>query len=103
LNDGGRVLVGVNQFQEPDEPEADILYIGPEAEALQRRRLADVKAGRDEGAVHRALGRVRQDAMLPDVNVMPGLIEAVGAYATVGEIMSALGQVFGTWTERAVV
>ncbi len=103
LNDGGRVLVGVNQFQEPDEPEADILYIGPEAEALQRRRLADVKAGRDEGAVQRALGRVRQDAMLPDVNVMPGLIEAVGAYATVGEIMSALGQVFGTWTERAVV
>jgi methylmalonyl-CoA mutase, N-terminal domain len=103
LNDGRRVLVGVNQFQEPDEPEADILYIGPEAEVQQRRRLADVKAGRDEAAVHRALARVRQDAMLPEVNVMPGLIEAVQAYATAGEIMSALGQVFGTWTERAVV
>ncbi len=103
LNDGRRVLVGVNQFKEPDEPEADILYIGPEAEALQRRRLADVKASRDEGTVHRALARVRQDAALPEVNVMPGLIQAVQAYATVGEIMSALGQVFGTWTERAVV
>jgi methylmalonyl-CoA mutase N-terminal domain/subunit len=103
LNDGRRVLVGVNQFQEPDEPEADILYIGPEAEALQRRRLADVKAGRDEGAVRRALVRVGQDARVSDVNVMPALIEAVQAYATVGEIMGALGQVFGTWTERAVV
>ncbi|HVC69334.1 MAG TPA: methylmalonyl-CoA mutase family protein [Acidimicrobiales bacterium] len=103
LNDGRQVLVGVNQFQEPDEPEADILYIGPEAEALQRRRLADVKANRDEGVVHRVLARVRQDAACPEVNVMPGLIEAVLAYATVGEIMSALGQVFGTWTERAVV
>ena len=103
LNDGRRVLVGVNRFQEPEEPEADILYIGPEAEALQRRRLADVKQRRDEGAVHRALARVRQDATVPDVNVMPGLIDAVRSYATVGEIVSALGQVFGTWTERAVV
>jgi methylmalonyl-CoA mutase, N-terminal domain len=103
LNDGRRVLVGVNQFQEPDEPEADILYIGPEAEALQRRRLAEVKAGRDEGAVHRALVRVGQDARVSDVNVMPALIEAVQSYATIGEIMGALGQVFGTWTERAVV
>jgi methylmalonyl-CoA mutase N-terminal domain/subunit len=103
LNDGRRVLVGVNRFQEPDEPEADILYIGPEAEALQRRRLADVKAARDEGGVQRALARVRQDAGVSEVNVMPALIEAVGAYATVGEIMGALGQVFGTWTERAAV
>jgi methylmalonyl-CoA mutase, N-terminal domain len=103
LNDGRRVLVGVNRFQEYDEPEADILYIGPEAEAEQRRRLAEVKARRDVGAVHRALARVRQEAALPEVNVMPGLIEAVQAYATVGEIVGALGQVFGTWTERAVV
>jgi methylmalonyl-CoA mutase N-terminal domain/subunit len=103
LNDGRRVLVGVNRFQETDEPEADILYIGPEAEALQRRRLAQVKAGRDQGAVERALARVRQDAATPEVNVMPGLIEAVQTYATVGEIVGALGQVFGTWSERAVV
>ncbi|HZU79943.1 MAG TPA: methylmalonyl-CoA mutase family protein [Acidimicrobiales bacterium] len=103
LNDGRRILVGVNRFEETDEPEADILYIGPEAEALQRKRLAEVKAARDDGAVSQALARVRHDAADPATNVMPSLLQAVYAYATVGEIIGALGQVFGTWTERAVV
>jgi methylmalonyl-CoA mutase N-terminal domain/subunit len=103
LNEKRRVVVGVNRFQETDEPEADILYIGPEAEAQQRRRLAEVKAARDEGAVQRALAQVRQDAASPDVNIMPSLVDAVQAYVTIGEIIGALGQVFGTWTERAVV
>ncbi|HTZ10668.1 MAG TPA: methylmalonyl-CoA mutase family protein [Acidimicrobiales bacterium] len=103
VNEGRRVVVGVNRYQEADEPEADILYIGPEAEAEQRRRLAEVKAGRDEGAVARALARVHQDAARPEVNVMPSLLDAVRAYATIGEVIGTLGQVFGTWTERAVV
>jgi len=103
LNNGRRVLVGVNRFEEPDGFDADILYIGPEAEAEQRRRLEAVKARRDDGAVRRALARVQQDAARPDVNVMPGLLEAVRAYATIGEIIGSLGQVFGSWTERAVV
>ena len=95
--------MGVNRFKESEEPEADILYIGPEAEALQRKRLAQVKADRDQAAVERALARVRQDAARSEVNVMPGLLEAVHTYATIGEIVGALAQVFGTWTERAVV
>jgi methylmalonyl-CoA mutase N-terminal domain/subunit len=103
LNEGRRVLVGVNRFQEADEPEADILYVGPEAEILQRRRLSEVKASRDEEAVRRSLARVRQDSACPEVNVMPGLIEAARTYATIGEIVDALAAVFGTWTERAVV
>jgi methylmalonyl-CoA mutase N-terminal domain/subunit len=103
LNDGRRVLVGVNRFAETDEPEADILYIGPEAEADQRRRVAEVKARRDKAAVERALAAVRRDAAQAEVNLMPSLLDAVRAYATVGEVIGALGQVFGTWTERAVV
>ena len=103
LNDGRRVLVGVNRFRETDEPEAEILYIGPEAEVEQRRRLADVKSRRDPATVERALANVRRDAARADVNLMPSLLDAVRAYATIGEVVGALGQVFGTWTERAVV
>jgi methylmalonyl-CoA mutase N-terminal domain/subunit len=103
LNHGQRVVVGVNRFREVDDAEADTLYIGPEAEEVQRKRLEEVKARRDPAAVGRALNRVKTDAASPDVNVMPGLLDAVRAYATLGEIVGALGSVFGTWTEQAVV
>jgi methylmalonyl-CoA mutase N-terminal domain/subunit len=103
LNDGRRVLVGVNRFTEPDEEEPDILYIGPEAEDQQRKRLDEVKRRRDSAAVDGALARVRSDAADPAVNLMPVLLDAVRTYATVGEIVGALGDVFGTWTERPSV
>jgi methylmalonyl-CoA mutase N-terminal domain/subunit len=103
LNDGRRVLVGVNRFSEPDEDEPDILYIGPEAEDQQRKRLDEVKRRRDQAAVDGALARVRADAADPGVNLMPVLLDAVRTYATVGEIVEALGDVFGTWTERPSV
>ncbi len=103
LNSGKRVLVGVNRFTEGDDGNADILYIGPEAEELQRKRLSDVKARRDQAAVDRTLAEVRADAAQPDVNLMPALLRAVQAYATVGEIVRCLGDVFGSWTEKAVI
>ena len=103
LNDGSRVLVGVNRFAEPDEEEPDILYIGPEAEEQQRKRLDEVKRRRDQRAVDAALATVRADAARAEVNLMPALLQAVRSYATVGEIVGALGDVFGTWTERPAV
>jgi methylmalonyl-CoA mutase N-terminal domain/subunit len=104
LNDGRRILVGVNKFSSSEEEdEAEILYIGPEAEHLQRKVLDEVKRTRDDGAVRRSLNRLKKDASDPETNVMPALLETVKAYATVGETISALGEVFGTWTERAVV
>ena len=103
LNDGRRVLVGVNRFTEPDEAEPDILYIGPEAEDQQRKRLDEVKRRRDQRAVDDALAAARADAARSDVNIMPSLLDAVRAYATLGETIGALGDVFGTWTERPAV
>ena len=103
LNDGRRVLVGVNRFAEPDEEEPDILYIGPEAEEQQRKRLDEVKRRRDQRAVDDALAAVRADAALCEVNLMPALLGAVRAYATLGETVGALADVFGTWTERPAV
>ena len=103
LNDGSRVLVGVNRFSGSDEGETDILYIGPEAEELQRKRLGVTKQRRDSQAVEGALATVRADAARPETNLVPALLHAVKAYATIGEIVGALADVFGTWKEPSVV
>ena len=102
LNSGRHVVVGVNGFLEgSDEPPPPILRIGPEVEEEQRRRLDKVKRERDSAAVASALARVRAEAAEPDVNLMPAFIDAVNVYATLGEIVDALADVFGRWVEAA--
>jgi methylmalonyl-CoA mutase, N-terminal domain len=100
LNDGRHVVVGVSGFFEGnDEPPPPILRIGPEVEDEQRRRLEKVKYERDAARVERALARIRHDAADADANVMPALLDASRAYATLGEIVDALASVFGRWIE----
>jgi methylmalonyl-CoA mutase N-terminal domain/subunit len=100
LNSGRHVIVGVNAFLEGnDEPPPPTLRIGPEVEEEQRRRLEKVKYERDRAAVERALARVRTDAADDGANLMPAFIEAARAYATIGETVDALADVFGRWVE----
>ncbi len=101
---GRRVVVGVNAFTEGNEdPAPPTLQIGPEVDEAQRKRLATVRQRRSGAAVDSALARVAADASVADVNLMPAILEAVGAYATVGEIVGALASVFGRWAEDPVV
>jgi methylmalonyl-CoA mutase N-terminal domain/subunit len=100
LNAGKHVIVGVNNFLEGnDEPPPPILKIGPEVEEEQRRRLEKVKHERDDVAVERALARIRTEAADPEINLMPAFIDAANAYATLGETIDALADVFGRWVE----
>ena len=99
VNTGRRVVVGVNRFTESDGEVPPILSIGPEVEELQLKRLAQVRQDRDDQAVHDALARLRADAADPTVNLLPPIVAAVRDYATVGEIMNALADVFGRWDE----
>ncbi len=95
--------VGVNAHVEGNDQEPpEILAIGPEYEDKQRARLAQVRAERPAPAVDAALERVRADAADPAVNLMPAVLDAVRAYATVGEIMGSLASVFGRHREQAV-
>jgi methylmalonyl-CoA mutase N-terminal domain/subunit len=103
LNDGRHLLVGVNVATTGGDQEVEILRIGPEIEEAQLKRLAQVKGDRDSAAVDAALARVRADAADPDVNLMPGLIDAVATQATVGEIVGALADVFGRYREDPVI
>jgi methylmalonyl-CoA mutase N-terminal domain/subunit len=102
LNRGDHVVVGVNAFLEGnDEPPPPTLRIGAEVEDQQLKRLAAVKADRDDAAVTAALARVRTDASEPTTNLMPALLAAADAYATVGEICDTLASVFGRHVEVA--
>jgi methylmalonyl-CoA mutase N-terminal domain/subunit len=102
LNRGDHVVVGVTAFLEGnDEPPPPTLRIGPEVEDQQLKRLAAVKADRDDAAVAAALERVRTDAAEPTTNLMPALLVAADAYATVGEICDTLATVFGRHVEVA--
>ena len=104
LNDGRHVMVGVTDFLEGnDEPPPDTLQISRECEEEQLKRLAAVKADRGVVGVETALARLRADAAEPTVNLVPGILEAVEAYATVGEIMGALADVFGRHREDPVI
>jgi methylmalonyl-CoA mutase N-terminal domain/subunit len=101
---GRRVVVGVNAFTEGnEEPAPPTLQIGPEVDEAQRKRLATVRQRRSQATVDGALARVAADAAVAEVNLMPAILDAVGAYATVGEIVGALSSVFGLWAEDPVV
>jgi methylmalonyl-CoA mutase N-terminal domain/subunit len=103
INSGRRVVVGVNRFTETDDGALDLLRIGPEVEERQLKRLAHVKAERDPAAVRAALDLVAADAGSSDTNLMPSILDAVRAYATVGEIIDSLADVFGRWREDPVI
>jgi methylmalonyl-CoA mutase N-terminal domain/subunit len=103
VNTGRRIVVGSNAFTEGDDLERNILRIGPETEQVQLDRLDEVKRTRNSAAVAEALRRVVNDAREPTANLMPALIGAVKARATEGEIVTALEQVFGTYTEPATL
>lgn len=101
--DGRRIVVGVNRYTEGnDDAQPDLLAITAEDEARQVKRLAEVKADRNRDAVDAALARLEADAHAADANLMPALLDAVHAYATEGEIMDTLAEVFGRYVERPV-
>ena len=101
LNERRRIIVGVNDFVQDDEPETPILKIDPALERKQVERLQATKAGRDSAAVERALAELKQ-AAAGDANLMPPIIEAARAQATEGEMIAAMQEVFGTYTESPV-
>ena len=100
VNEGQRIIVGVNDFTDGDDGEQHLLRIGPEAEEYQRKRLADIKQQRDDAAVAAALTAVTEAAKT-DANLMPFIIDAVKTYATLEEVSMAMEQVFGTYVEKA--
>ncbi|MBM3274223.1 MAG: methylmalonyl-CoA mutase family protein [Candidatus Sericytochromatia bacterium] len=97
-----RIVVGVNRFQLENEPAPDLQSIDPAIERAQVVRLAEIKAGRDGQAVARALAGLEAAARGQD-NLMPPILAAVKAYASVGEICGRLRQIFGKYKPPATL
>jgi methylmalonyl-CoA mutase N-terminal domain/subunit len=97
-----RVIVGVNRYQLEDEPEVEILRIDPALEGKQIQRVQSLRDRRDSAEVDAALQKLKAAAARDDENLMPVLIEASRAYATMGEMCDALRDVWGVWRETPV-
>jgi methylmalonyl-CoA mutase, N-terminal domain len=97
-----RIVVGVGDYVEQEERHIPTLKIGPEVEQEQIARLSDLRKSRDPFKMAGAVEELQEGASCGE-NVMPYLIEAVKAKATLGEICSALKEVFGTYHEPMVL
>jgi methylmalonyl-CoA mutase, N-terminal domain len=101
LNERRRIVVGVNDFVQDDEEAMPILKIDPALEGKQRDRLAATRAARDGAAVESALAELKR-AAAGEANLMPPILAAARTQATEGEMIAAMQEVFGTYTESPV-
>jgi len=91
-----RIIVGVNEFEVDEEPQMDVEEVTAEDQQRQVDSLESVRAERDDEAVDATLEALR-DAAQSDQNLMPYIIDAVKAYATVGEICNVMRDEFGEY------
>ncbi|MCH8008636.1 MAG: methylmalonyl-CoA mutase [Chloroflexi bacterium] len=102
IEDGRRVVVGVNKFQSDEEAPPTIFRVNTEVADTQLERLAALRKERDSAAAEAALANLRETASGED-NLMPAILEAVKAYATLGEICGELRAVFGEYRAATAV
>jgi methylmalonyl-CoA mutase N-terminal domain/subunit len=97
-----KVIVGVNDFVQDDEPPVPILYIDDTTADIQLQRLEQLRKSRNSDAVRRSLDTLRHTAR-GQGNTMEALLDCVRAYATVGEMCDALREVWGEYEEVPLV
>ena len=102
IDDGTRKIVGVNAYAEDKPLRIPLLQMDAAGYERQVERLAEVRKRRDSGRVGQTLDRLRLAAQGTE-NTMPYLMDAVRAYATLGEIVSVMKEVFGVYEESTVI
>jgi methylmalonyl-CoA mutase N-terminal domain/subunit len=99
---GEETVVGVNAYETDEDTEPELLTVDESVQQLQRERLARVKDERDDAAVESALADL-EAATRASENVMPAIVDAVKAYATMGEIMGVFEDQYGSYQETLSV
>jgi methylmalonyl-CoA mutase N-terminal domain/subunit len=102
IESGERVVVGMNKFQVKEGPPKGLLRVDPIIGEQQNAKLKTLRAGRDNARVGSALAAVRNAAAGSD-NLMPPILEAVKAYATLGEICDEMRAVFGEYQQKVIL
>jgi len=103
LEEKRQVVVGVNEFHEPEPPPTGLLRVDESVGERQAEKLKKLRAERSNDAVARALTAIREGAKRPEENLMPLILDAVKAEATLGEISDAMRDVFGDHKEIVVL
>ncbi len=101
IDDGVRVIVGVNDYVSGKPPAIPILAMDPQGYQRQLARLQRVRAERDNAVVQQTLHRLADAARDETINLMPPILECVEAYATLGEVSDVFREVFGVYHEPA--
>jgi methylmalonyl-CoA mutase N-terminal domain/subunit len=94
-----RIVVGVNEFIGDEQPDAGLFEVPEEVQERQVARLQRVRRERDDNAAAAALDRLHAAASNPGTNLMPPILEAVRAYASIGEICCVLREIFGEYKD----
>ncbi len=102
VDEGRRVIVGVNKFQHEGEEPKPIFRVEPEVERAQLQRLRAVRVERDDATVRAALAALSEAAQ-GESNLVPPILDAVRAYATMGEMCGVLREVFGDYRPPTVI
>jgi methylmalonyl-CoA mutase N-terminal domain/subunit len=102
VDQGSKTIVGVNKYRMDNDSAPDILKIHPEVERAQLAGLEQVRRERDATRFEHALGALRRAGETGD-NLIPPMLDAVRAYATIGEVCQALVPLFGTYREVSVI
>jgi methylmalonyl-CoA mutase N-terminal domain/subunit len=102
IETGEQKIVGVNAFVETNEEAIELLQIGESSQQHQLEKLAKLKSRRDNQKVRKSLDDLRRAAGGKE-NTMPFILDAVRAYATLGEICDTFREAFGTYTETSVI
>ena len=98
IEQGERVVVGLNKFQVEEEKPTNLLRVDPSVRVDQIERLKNLKSERDTERVKKSLADLKQGAEGSD-NLLPLIVEAVKSYATLGEICDELREVFGEYQQ----
>ncbi|MHA1915560.1 MAG: acyl-CoA mutase large subunit family protein [Promethearchaeota archaeon] len=101
VENGEKTIVAVNRFQQNDQSTTPLLKIDEEVAAEQMKKLNAIKKKRDNTKIEEELKKL-QDAARGTENLMPYIIDAIRVYASIGEIINALKEVFGTYHEDSI-
>lgn len=102
IESGERIVVGVNKFQIEETEKKEILKVDRTVELNQKEKLARLKKERNNEEVERVLKLLKEKAET-DENLMPYILDAVKAYATLGEICDVLREVFGEYEQSVIL
>ena len=102
IDEGEKVIVGVNKFQIDEDHKPEILKVDPSIGEKQVKKLEQLRRTRDNTAVKSSLNELAQAAKA-NKNIVPYIYEAVNDYATLGEITNVLRKIYGEYTETIFI